>query len=196
MGVSSSTLNVFKLALAWLALGGTTAIAITNIDTIRTALGTHPDQIEAVRGEREETAIAGHVAPAPRQASVSGAHRTVELRAGNNGHFHARALINGRQVETLVDTGASIVALTWEDATSAGIHVRNSDFRHQVNTANGTARVAIVTLDSVSIEDIEVRNVRAAVAEPGKLTTTLLGMSFLGQLSRAEMRRGTLILQD
>ena len=90
----------------------------------------------------------------------------------------------------MVDTGASIVALTFEDAASAGIHVRDPEFTHRVSTANGVARVAMITLDSVAIDDIMVRNVRAAVAERGKLTKTLLGMSFLGQLSRTEMSRG------
>jgi aspartyl protease family protein len=65
-----------------------------------------------------------------------------------------------------------------------------------VSTANGVARVAVVTLDSVAIEDIVVHDVRAAVAEPGKLTKTLLGMSFLGQLRRAEMSRGVLVLEE
>ena len=76
------------------------------------------------------------------------------------------------------------------------VHVRDPDFTHRVTTANGIARVAIVTLDSVAIEDIMVRNVRAAVAEPGKLTKTLLGMSFLGQLRRTEMSRGVLVLEE
>lgn len=65
-----------------------------------------------------------------------------------------------------------------------------------MQTANGVARVAAVTIDTLSIDDITVRNVRAAVAERGKLGTTLLGMSFLSRLSKAEMSRGVLLLQE
>ena len=60
--------------------------------------------------------------------------------------------------------------------------------RRLVRTANGVARVAPVTLDRVSIGDITVRNVPASVSERGVLGTTLLGMSFLGRLSRVDMR--------
>ena len=120
----------------------------------------------------------------------------VELRADRFGHFLANAQINGSSVEVMVDTGASIVALTWEDAERSGIYVRPSDFTHQVNTANGTARVAPITIDSISIGGITVRDVKGAVSERGKLNGTLLGMTFLGRLSRAELRRGTLLLEE
>ena len=134
----------------------------------------------------------GEALPAPR---TSGG-RTVELKAGAHGHFFSRIYVNGRAVQAMVDTGASIVALTYEDARDAGVHIRDGDYTHRVSTANGVARVALVTLDSVAIEDIVVHDVRAAVAEPGKLTKTLLGMSFLGQLRRAEMSRGVLVLEE
>jgi aspartyl protease family protein len=94
----------------------------------------------------------------------------------------------------MVDTGATSVALTWEDARAAGVHVREADFRVPVNTANGVSHVALVSLDTISIGDIEVRNVQAVVARPGQLNVTLLGMSFLKQLSRFEMRGRELIL--
>ncbi len=120
----------------------------------------------------------------------------VELRAGAHGHFNASARINGRAVSVLVDTGASMVALSYEDAEHAGIFVRPGDFTAQVRTANGVAKVAPVMLDSVSIGDITMYDVRAAVSEPGRLGTTLLGMTFIGRLSRAEMRGDVLILQE
>lgn len=138
---------------------------------------------------------AGSQPKAPeRSATASGT--TVELRAGRNGHFHTNASINGRDVSVMVDTGASIVALTYEDAERAGIFVTPSDFTHRVSTANGHARIAPVVLDRIQIGDITVRNVRAAVSERGKLDTTLLGMTFLGRLSRTEIRQGTLTLQE
>jgi aspartyl protease family protein len=96
----------------------------------------------------------------------------------------------------MVDTGASLVALTYDDAERLGIYVTPRDFTHVAKTANGTARVAPVTISRISIGDITVRNVRGVVSERGKSERTLLGMSFLGRLSRVEMRGGTLVLQE
>jgi len=125
-----------------------------------------------------------------------GSPGTVELRAGAHGHFTATATINGRAIPVLVDTGASMVALSHEDAERAGVFVRPGDFTGQVRTANGIARVAPVRLDSIGIGDITLYDVEATVSEPGRLGTTLLGMTFIGRLSRAEMRGGVLILQE
>lgn len=121
---------------------------------------------------------------------------TVEVPLGQDGHYHVDADINGRSVAVLVDTGASVVALTAEDADAAGIFVSDADFTGRILTANGSARVAPVVLDEVSIGDITVRDVRAVVSEPGALSVSLLGMTFLNQLDRVDMRSGTLILQD
>jgi aspartyl protease family protein len=119
--------------------------------------------------------------------------RRVELSAGANGHFSTTVDINGRPIDVLVDSGASIIALTDDDARRAGIFVTDRDYTHQVNTANGVARVAMVTLDRVTLGSIEVRNVRAAVSEPGKLFQTLLGMSFLSRVkTRTENGRMTI----
>jgi aspartyl protease family protein len=123
--------------------------------------------------------------------------RIVELKAGRNGHFFARAEINGRPINVLVDTGASGVGLSYEDAERAGIYVQSSEFIWRSNTANGVVKVAPVTIDRISIGDITVRNVQGTVAEPGRMSTgTLLGMSFLNRLRRVEMRDGTLLLQE
>ena len=125
-----------------------------------------------------------------------GSSGEVVLRAGANGHFTTTASINGRAIPVLVDTGASMVALSFEDAERAGVYVSPADFTRRVRTANGIAKVAPVVLDSVSIGDITLRDVEAAVSEPGRLGTTLLGMTFIGRLSRAEMRGGVLLLQE
>lgn len=130
------------------------------------------------------------------EADGGPASGTVELKADRAGHFETEARINGRPIQVMVDTGASIVALTWEDAMAAGLNVRDADFTGQVRTANGAARVAPVQLDQVSIGDITVRGVQGVVSKPGAMHTTLLGMSFLKRLSRAEMRKGTLVLEQ
>jgi aspartyl protease family protein len=125
--------------------------------------------------------------------SPSGA---VTLPAGKYGHFEADAEINGRDIGVMVDTGASLVALTYDDAERAGIYVHPSDFTHRAQTANGIARVAPVTISRIRIGDITVRDVPAVVSERGASERTLLGMSFLGRLSRVEMRGSTLVLEE
>jgi aspartyl protease family protein len=139
------------------------------------------------------TRDAGDVSIEPAESRESG---TVAIPAGNYGHFETGAEINGRDVDVMVDTGASLVALTYEDAAKAGIYVTPSDFTHFAQTANGTARVAPITISKISIGDITVRNVPAIVSERGASERTLLGMSFLNRLSRVEMRSGTLVLQE
>ncbi len=120
----------------------------------------------------------------------------VELTANSGGHFETAAEVNGNEIDVMVDTGATLVALTYEDAERAGLYLKTSDFTQGVRTANGTAKVAPVTLSSITIGDITVRNVKGAVAEQGKLHKTLLGMSFLGRLSRVEMRANSLVLHE
>ena len=83
-----------------------------------------------------------------------------------------------------------------DGVSTAGIYVKDSDFTHQSNTANGIARIALVNIDRISIGDITVRNVQGMVLDRGKLKGTLLGMSFLSRLSRVDMRQGTLVLHD
>jgi aspartyl protease family protein len=129
------------------------------------------------------------------RATASSA-RTAELPVGHNGHFFTDAEINGRAVPVMIDTGASMIALTYEDAQAIGVAPSAKDFTHQVSTANGTARVAPILLDRVQIGNVMVRRVAAAVVERGKLQTTLLGNSFLSKLSRYEMRQGRLVLEE
>ena len=71
--------------------------------------------------------------------------------------FETEAEINGRDIDVMVDTGASLVALTYDDAERAGIFVKPSDFTHRAQTANGIARVAPVTISRIQIGDITVR---------------------------------------
>jgi aspartyl protease family protein len=139
--------------------------------------------------DAESTDDERQVAPVP-------AGRAVSLPAGHNGHFLTTAQMNGRNVAVMVDTGASLIALTYEDAERAGVFVNPSDFTGRAMTANGVARVAPVTIARVQIGNITLRNVEGAVSERGASERSLLGMSFLGRLSRVEMRGSTLVLQE
>lgn len=120
----------------------------------------------------------------------------VELRSDGRGHFETAIEVNGRSVHAMVDTGATVVAMSHEDARRAGLMISDRDYTGKVHTANGVARVAPVTLSRVRVGDITIRNVRGIVSEPGRLSGTLLGMSFLSRLSRFEIRDGRLILQE
>lgn len=121
---------------------------------------------------------------------------SVELRAGSDGHFQTTAYVNGRPVNVLVDTGATLVSLSFEDAERAGIFLSESDFTHRALTANGYTKVAPVTINRIEIQDIVVRNIRGSVHQAGGLQQSLLGMSFLQRLGRAEIRKGSLILEQ
>ncbi|MGI9477611.1 MAG: retropepsin-like aspartic protease family protein [Hyphomicrobiaceae bacterium] len=151
----------------------------------------NPTHLQGVAGSQKRAPATARQPMKPRSAGY-----VVELAAGAYGHYKTPARVNGRQINVLVDTGASYVALTHEDAERAGVFVSNSDYKYKTRTANGMTRVALVTIDRISIGEIEVRNVKASVHERGKLHVTLLGMSFLGKLRRAEMRSGRLILEN
>lgn len=187
MALSTGTRTLLSEALSWTAAAAIIAVAAAHYTEIRDfTLQT----LGSPRNELVEIAAAQTV-PAPASYDDH-----VELRADAQGHYNSDIEINGRRVHAMVDTGATIVAMSYEDAERAGIFLSPANFTHRVNTANGIARVAPVTLDRVRLGSIEVRDVRAAVAEQGRLNGTLLGMSFLGRLSRLEMREGVLILQD
>ena len=123
-----------------------------------------------------------------------GFERVVRLKGDSRGHFDVRAYINGRPLALMADTGATVVALTYEDARRAGFNPGPDDFTGRSRTANGISKVAPITIDRVRVGNIMVRNVRGIVAEPGKLSVNLLGMSFIGRLTRFEMRGSELVL--
>ncbi len=120
--------------------------------------------------------------------------REVRLAADERGHFAVDATINERPVTLMADTGATLVVLTYEDAERLGLSPQRLDFSGRVQTANGVARVAPITLDRVRVDDITLRDVTAAVADKGVLPVNLLGMSFLSRLTRFEMQGRQLVL--
>jgi aspartyl protease family protein len=126
----------------------------------------------------------------------SGASRLVEIEAERDGHFYVEAEINFSPVRLMVDTGATVVALRESDAAAAGIRLIESDFTNPVQTANGTTMAAETKLDSVTIDDIEVRNIRALIIRDDQLSLSLLGGSFLNGLQRFEVSDGTLIFEN
>jgi len=113
-----------------------------------------------------------------------------------DGHFRASTTVNGNGVDMLVDTGASLVLLTYEDGVAAGLDMDALNFDVPILTANGQSHVATILLKSVAIGDVRARNVRGAVAQPGQLHASLLGMSFIGEIQEAIIRKDRLILRN
>lgn len=119
-----------------------------------------------------------------------------QFRRNWDGHYRVDARINGRSQNMLIDTGASMVLLPYEDVSRLGIDPEKLAFTTPVTTANGKSTVAPIVLESIRIGSIEVRNVPAAVAHPGRLKMGLLGMSFLDQMKETSFRGDRLYLRQ
>ncbi len=190
MALSSGTRSLIGEAASWLVAAGIVVGGLMYFNELRGLAG----QALGISAPEDHAAVAEAQVPAATGGARPGG--TVQIRAGELGHYHAEAEVNGRPVEVMVDTGATMVALTYEDAERAGIRLKPSDFTRSVSTANGVTRVAPVVIERICIGDITVRNVAASVSERGRLSTTLLGMSFLSRLERVDMRSGVLVLED
>ena len=119
---------------------------------------------------------------------------TVEIvRTG--GSFSIGTQVNGAHVPMALDTGASSVVLTQEAAKAAGLPLEVLAYTVNVDTANGRARAAPVTLDRLAVGGIVERAVPALIAQPGQLHTSLLGMSFLNRLESWEVRGDQLLMR-
>jgi len=121
--------------------------------------------------------------------------RVVEIARANSGDFDVRAQINGAPIAMVLDTGASSVVLTRDDAKAAGLPLEVLNYTVSIDTANGRTRAAPVTLDRIAVGGLVERSVEALVAQPGQLRTSLLGMSFLNRLQSWEVSGDRLLLR-
>jgi len=119
-----------------------------------------------------------------------------EIKAGASGHFVITADIDYTPIRVLIDTGATLVAMSYEDADKAGLHPFSLDFTVPVSTANGVVKAAQATLKRVEVDNIVVYDVKALVLPKGAFNGTLLGMSFLSRLSSFGIRDGVLTLEE
>lgn len=138
------------------------------------------------------TATAGAPTTTP---TPSDGPRSVTVPRGDNGHFNIQAVIDGRRMEFLIDTGASAIALRERDAARLGIHPTPRDYSATAHTANGTVRVAPIELNRVEVGGLVVRNVRAVVIPDEALGQNLLGMTFLSRV-RWQQANGRLVLEQ
>jgi len=110
-----------------------------------------------------------------------------------DGHYYLTLVINDAAIRFVVDTGASEMVLTAEDAKRAGLDTTSLGYFGRANTANGVVRTAPVKLNTVTLGDVTDTNV-AAVVNEGEMRESLLGMGYLQRWGRIEIANGELIL--
>lgn len=140
-------------------------------------------------------------APPPQQAAVRTVDKAqvrysggaTELRRASDGHFYAGVTVGTRPVTMLVDTGASVIALTGRDAREAGLHWNPAKLEVVAQGAGGEVRGVAVTLDRVVLGGHEARGVEAVIIPDG-LPISLLGQSFLRAIEPVRIERDRMIL--
>ena len=133
------------------------------------------------------------VPPQPKQDTSS--YRTVKIEAGRGGHYFIDARVDGRNIDFVVDTGASKMVLRESSAAKLGIFPRPSEYTGRSSTANGVAKFAPVRLNRVEINGITVYDVEAAVMPDSALDVNLLGMTFLSRVKFSQ-DHGRLVLEQ
>lgn len=138
----------------------------------------------------------GLIPGSPMNMTSENGRGAVMINKSANGHFQVRATVNGVTVPFLVDTGASAIVLTHADAQRVGIDMSRLDYLIRVYTANGSAMAARAIANRIVVGGIERDRMPVLVAQPGRLDTSLLGMSYLDTLSGFEVRGDRLVLRD
>jgi len=122
--------------------------------------------------------------------------RTTVVDNDARGHFEAAGLVDGKTVNFMVDTGATVVALNETSAAALGLRPTPADYNASVGTANGSVKAARARLGVVEVGGVVVENVDAIVLPDEALKENLLGLSFLSRLKRLEFANGKLVLEQ
>ncbi len=112
---------------------------------------------------------------------------TMSFYRSNNGHFHIEAVVNGKKVRFLADTGASDVVIAPHLARSLGYNLQRADFTRVYNTANGIGRGAPITMQSFQVGSLTMQNLPASVNQ-ANMKTSLLGMRFFNRLKSYQVQ--------
>lgn len=125
------------------------------------------------------------------RGTVSGSTLRVPMR--DDGHFWVRGAINGREIDFLVDSGATTTALSLEVAQGAGVEI-DTMFPVTINTANGSVSAQVARIEHLKVGPITQNNARAVVSAAFG-DTNVLGMSFLSSLKSWKVEGRTLLLE-
>jgi len=154
------------------------------------------EEVPAAPNAAADSATPSVASLAVEPQKMNSARRTATIRSRPDGHYWTRALVNKKSsVEFMVDTGASVVALTYKDAQKMGLRPDKLDYRWEIRTAGGIAMGASVKIDSIQINQVHVKNVDAMVLRTD-LEQSLLGMSFLRELYSYEFRGDRMLIRQ
>ncbi len=170
--------RIFFLAAALLAVG---AFAARFAD-------------RAVEEHSETQAAVVQPSYEPREPTSSG--RSLMLESDRQGHYQVEARVEGRFIDFMVDTGASLVVLRESSAAQAGIRPQPRDYTAVAVTANGKIKAAPAKIERIEVGGITVYDVPAMVLPDEALARNLLGVSFLSRLKRYEFANGRLVLEQ
>ena len=120
------------------------------------------------------------------RTSVQQIGEEIILTRAGDGHFYATLNINNADITFVVDTGATNVVISRDDALRIGLNPDELNYMGRAQTANGTVRTADVRLDEVNFANRTDRNLRASV-NGGELDTSLLGMSYLNRFTTIQI---------
>ena len=129
----------------------------------------------------------------PTAVPTAAAPGVTELRRAGDGHFYAPITIGTRSITMLVDTGASVVALTGEDARAAGIHWSTGQLTVVAQGAGGPVRGVAVRIERMRLGSHEARDVPAVIVPEG-LPVSLLGQTFLKHLEPMQIEKDRMLL--
>jgi aspartyl protease family protein len=131
----------------------------------------------------------------PATATQPSGGNTALLYADTRGHFFADIYVRGIPIRTLVDTGASVVSFSSEDAAKIGLREESGQRRAQFHTANGIVTASMVRVPEMRLQGITVYDVEAAIMPRGAMQGTLLGMSFMRKLQSYESRGTSMVMK-
>lgn len=153
------------------------------------------DKIEAETSAPPPSVASATISPVQAPQKKPLPNKSAVLRQKDDGHYWGLADVDGFPVDFMVDTGASVVVLTFQDAKRLRLKPEELDYKWKISTAGGQTKGASVLLESIRIGGVEIENVEAMILRDG-LEQNLLGMSFLSQLYSYEFRGRQLIIRQ
>lgn len=167
-------------------------LSVLGIAAVVALLAPHGDKAAPKPDQAQVVGKPEHAARRDKPEWYGGA---MVLDRADDGHFYATARIDTGDYRMLVDTGASVVALTGEDARNIGLDWDPNALAPVARGASGPVMGVPVTIDSMAVGDFEARNVQAVIVPDG-LAVSLLGQSFLRQVPNVQISGNALTLSD